>query len=159
MSMSGEWWGRSRGRGRIRLPTEQGAWCGAQSQDPEIMTWAKGRPSTNWATQATLACSFKLAFFPRAPGKTSLLSLTAVYSVQGGGPFVIVSPSLLPFSVWSFYLFLSRSCSVSPQFFRMTFSMSKYRSVCPMEEASSGSSYVATLDWNSRLVFFFFFLF
>ena len=30
-------------RGRCRLPTEQRAWCGAWSQDPEIMTWAEGR--------------------------------------------------------------------------------------------------------------------
>ena len=30
--------GRGRGRGRNRLSTEQGAPCGAQSQDPEIMT-------------------------------------------------------------------------------------------------------------------------
>ena len=29
---------RETGRGRSRLPTEQGAQCGAQSQDPEIMT-------------------------------------------------------------------------------------------------------------------------
>ena len=30
------------GRGKSRLPTEQGAWCGARSQDPEIMTQAEG---------------------------------------------------------------------------------------------------------------------
>ena len=40
-----------RGRGRSRLPTEQGAWCGAQSQGPGIMTWAERRRLTNWATQ------------------------------------------------------------------------------------------------------------
>ena len=33
---------------------EQGAWSGAQSQDPEIMTWTKGRRLTNWATGAPL---------------------------------------------------------------------------------------------------------
>ena len=32
----------------------QGAWCGAHSQDPEITIWAKGRCSTNWATQVPL---------------------------------------------------------------------------------------------------------
>ena len=34
---------RGSGRGRSRLPTEQGAWCRAQSQDPGIMTQAEGR--------------------------------------------------------------------------------------------------------------------
>ena len=41
-----------RERGRSRLPTEQGAQCGARSQDPGIMTWAKGRRLTHWITQA-----------------------------------------------------------------------------------------------------------
>ena len=31
--------GRGRGRGRSRFPNKQGAWHGARSQDPEIMTW------------------------------------------------------------------------------------------------------------------------
>ena len=44
--------GRGRGRAGSSLPTEQGAWCGAPSQDPGIMTWAKGRRLTDWATQA-----------------------------------------------------------------------------------------------------------
>ena len=35
-----------------RLPAECGAWHGAQTQDPEIMTRAEGRYSTDWATQA-----------------------------------------------------------------------------------------------------------
>ena len=30
-----------RGRRRSRLSAEQGAWCGAWSQDPGIMTWAR----------------------------------------------------------------------------------------------------------------------
>ena len=38
--------GKSRGTGRSRFPTEQGACCRAQSLDPEIMTWAKGRHPT-----------------------------------------------------------------------------------------------------------------
>ena len=29
-------------------------WCGAGSQDPEIMTWTKGRFLTNWVTQVPL---------------------------------------------------------------------------------------------------------
>ena len=37
--------GRGRGRGRSRLLAEQGAQCGAKSQYPRIMTWAKGRCS------------------------------------------------------------------------------------------------------------------
>ena len=40
------------GRGRSRLPKEQGAHCGAQSQDPRIMTWAKGR-CFNWLHTGT----------------------------------------------------------------------------------------------------------
>ena len=31
-----------RGRGRTRLPEEQGAGFGARSQDRRIMTWAEG---------------------------------------------------------------------------------------------------------------------
>jgi len=42
---------REAGRGWSRLPTEQGAWCGTQSQGPGIMTWAEGRHSIDWATQ------------------------------------------------------------------------------------------------------------
>ena len=44
--------GREAGRegGGSRLPAEQRAWGGAQSQDSGIMTWAKGR---SWATQGT----------------------------------------------------------------------------------------------------------
>ena len=32
---------RERKKSSSRLPTECGAWCGALSQDPEIMTWAE----------------------------------------------------------------------------------------------------------------------
>ena len=42
--------GSGRGRGRSRLLVEQGAQCGARSQDPGIMTWDEGRHLTNWAT-------------------------------------------------------------------------------------------------------------
>ena len=35
---------RDTGRGRSRLP--MGAWCRTRSQDPRMMTWAKGRCST-----------------------------------------------------------------------------------------------------------------
>ena len=37
---------RSRDIDRGRSRSLQGAWCGTRSQDPEIMTWAKGRCST-----------------------------------------------------------------------------------------------------------------
>ena len=43
-----------RRRGRSRLPTEQGAWCGAPFQDPGIMTWAKGKRLTNWSPRCLL---------------------------------------------------------------------------------------------------------
>ena len=44
-------WERSgrRGIGRSRLPTEQGAWCRSQSQDPEIITWTEVRLLTHWS--------------------------------------------------------------------------------------------------------------
>ena len=38
-------------RGRNRLPAEQASGCGPGSQDPVVMTWAKGRYLTNCATQ------------------------------------------------------------------------------------------------------------
>ena len=50
--------GSSRGRGRSRLPTEQGTQCRAQSQDPGIMTWAEGSCLTNWATHAPPKLTF-----------------------------------------------------------------------------------------------------
>ena len=40
-----------RERERSRLLAEHGALCRAPPQDPRIMTWAKGRCFTNWATQ------------------------------------------------------------------------------------------------------------
>lgn len=42
---------KGRRQGKSRLPTEQGAWCRTPSQDPGIMTWAKGRHLINWATE------------------------------------------------------------------------------------------------------------
>ena len=48
------WMGRGWREGRSSLPTEQGAQCWAQSQDPRIMTWAEGRRLTDWATQVPL---------------------------------------------------------------------------------------------------------
>ena len=54
---------RSRRRRRSGLPAEQGAWHGAQSQAPGIMTWAEGRHPTKWATQTYLKSPIlKLAF-------------------------------------------------------------------------------------------------
>ena len=46
--------GSGRQRQRSRLPTHQGDLCGAQSQDPKIITWAKSRCPITWATQAPL---------------------------------------------------------------------------------------------------------
>ena len=39
------------GRGKSKLPTEQGGSCGAPFQDPGIMTWAEGRHVIDLATQ------------------------------------------------------------------------------------------------------------
>ena len=55
MSMSR---GRGRGRGIRWFPTEQGAWGMAPSQHPGIVTWAEGRPLTDWATQVPLQCIY-----------------------------------------------------------------------------------------------------
>ena len=54
--------GSSRGRGRSRLPAEQGAWHEAWSQDPRTMTWIKGRHLADWATQVLLFCTFEHSF-------------------------------------------------------------------------------------------------
>lgn len=35
-----------------QTPSERVAWCGTQCQGPAIMTWAKGKFLTDWATQA-----------------------------------------------------------------------------------------------------------
>ena len=51
--------GADRGRKRSRLPAKQGAQCGAWSQDPGIMTWAKGRCFTDWATQVPRCIYFR----------------------------------------------------------------------------------------------------
>ena len=50
--------GRGRRRGTSRLLAEQKAWHRAWSQDPKIMTWAKGWHLTYWATQVLLAVKF-----------------------------------------------------------------------------------------------------
>ena len=34
-----------------QTPNRVGSWCEAWSRDPGVMTWAKGRHLTNWATQ------------------------------------------------------------------------------------------------------------
>ena len=40
-----------RGRGRISLPAQQGAWLRTGSQDTRITAWTKGRYLTDWARQ------------------------------------------------------------------------------------------------------------
>ena len=52
--------GEGGGKGRSRLPTEQGAQCRAQYQDPEIMTWAEGRSLANWASEVPFSLLFIL---------------------------------------------------------------------------------------------------
>jgi len=48
--------GRSREREISRLRTERRAQCGAQSHNPEIMTWAEIKSQMfNWVTQASLS--------------------------------------------------------------------------------------------------------
>ena len=41
-----------------QTPAEQGAWCGAPTPDPEVMTWAEGRHLTDWTTQALKTLPF-----------------------------------------------------------------------------------------------------
>ena len=93
------WWKEStsressRGRGRTRLP-EQGVKLGAQSQDPEIMTWAEGRCLTDWATQVPLPRVFKLPIavwkltHPIAPQRSFLF-----YSVLVPGQYLVICTS------------------------------------------------------------------
>ena len=58
--------GEEKGRRvRGRIFNEQGAWCGAWSQDPEIMTLAEGRRLTDWA--------------PRDPCERSLIGTYLTY--------------------------------------------------------------------------------
>ena len=80
--------GRIRRRGRSKLPAEQGAYCGAPSQDPGIMTWAEGRHLTDWATQAPLegfswslnlfVCSFHVVAIGCYPSLTYLMKYIAI---------------------------------------------------------------------------------
>ena len=41
--------GEGSGRGISRLHAEHGAWCRAQSHDPEMMTWDHDPPIMIWA--------------------------------------------------------------------------------------------------------------
>ena len=45
---------KGEGEGEAGFPLSRIAWHGAWSQDPEIMTWVKGRHLTNWVTQVLL---------------------------------------------------------------------------------------------------------
>ena len=57
--------GRGAERISSRLPIEYGAWCGAQSQDPEIMTWAKIKSQLiNWLSHpgALIISAFQSTF-------------------------------------------------------------------------------------------------
>ena len=63
-----EWESTWAGWGRGRLPSEQGAlltWAlfETRSWDPRIMTWAKGRCLSNWATQASHFSFFWIKIF------------------------------------------------------------------------------------------------
>ena len=55
--------GSSRGRVRSRFYTEQGAQCRAGSQDPGMMTQAKGRCLADWATKASHLLTLELILF------------------------------------------------------------------------------------------------
>ena len=69
-SGEGSWWGKSRGgrRGTSRLHPEYGAWHGAQSHDPKIMTWAEIKSQTlTWLSQPSapflLTFNFHIYFY------------------------------------------------------------------------------------------------
>lgn len=51
-------------------------------------------------------------------GPSVIVLPTADFYIGGGVHIVTVSPSLLPFSLWSLFPLLCRSCLLSPQFFR-----------------------------------------
>ena len=73
--------GRGKGKGKNRLPAEQGAWCKALSQDPRIMIWAKGRHLNDWAPQVPLfyfsMSATRVRYLPRIPEWGPLL----IYSI------------------------------------------------------------------------------
>ena len=74
---------RGSGRRRSRLnrePSEYGAWYGIWSQNPRVMTWAKGRHLTNWATQVPLSesiswISLRIKHFFKSIGIKQKLSI------------------------------------------------------------------------------------
>ena len=73
-------------RGGSRLPAEQRAQPGAQSQDLEIMTWAEGRGLTHWATQAPLLF-FSLLHILQTQTKLRSLNALPFLFLPVQGPF------------------------------------------------------------------------
>ena len=96
-------------RGRSRSPTEQGARCGAQSQDPAIMTWVEGRSLSGWATRypktvfnecsAALLC---LLDFTSSVSLTQSISLQSHHKPQP--PSLLTSPTTEFFHPIDLYL-------------------------------------------------------
>lgn len=88
------------------------------------MDWWVERPSkaANGLASLLSSCSLNYCFLivPQggwvSAGTPSVISLYCGPRFRGGVP-VTVSSSLLPFSVWSLYPLLGKSCSISPQLF------------------------------------------
>ena len=76
-----------KGRGRSRLPAEQEAQCRTRSQDPGIITWAKGRCLINWATQVP-ECMNSLFIFDISPWLDIWFANISLHS--GGCLFILL---------------------------------------------------------------------
>ena len=90
-------WGR--GRGRSTLPAECRAGCGARSQDPEIMTWAEGRRSTDWAQQVPWSQFLNISYiFIKNHGQRGVLKWLANQEPLLRACFSILGPRVTRYS-------------------------------------------------------------
>lgn len=100
----------------------------------------------NTICSLTVYLPLKRMHFPLAPGWVTLHVGASVKSLptpgcHAGGGIPVVTPSILPFFMWSPLLF-HWSCSISPQFFRSNSSMCRYRFVVSLGRGDFGSSYI-----------------
>lgn len=58
--------GEVAGGGRSSLPAEQGALYRTWSPNPRVRTWAEGRRSVGWVTQASLVSGLKSSLCDRS---------------------------------------------------------------------------------------------
>ena len=102
-------WGKGRESILSRLYAEQGAWCGAWSQDPEIITWADAKSQKHSRLCHPGACNIVLLRFLPA---SSLASHLHVLPFRVLGTLASALFSLSPFSwvILSFSAALITAC-------------------------------------------------